>query len=273
MIVNVTKNQVLLEKNYIINRGEYNINPLYFEFSEEYTDNLVKKAVFAKSGSSPIEVSILNNQCNIPSEVLDEKNFELRVYAYEVENDELVLRYSPAYAIVHTMEGSYVEGAVSPTPITPTQFEEYMQAMNDGLNEVANVDIDASKSGTVATVTITDRDGIEKTIQIYDGEKGDRGDRGPQRRTTVFRENNGEQGVQGVQGPQGEPFTIKKTYSSVAAMNADFANMQLNDYVMIASSVETPDNAKMYVRGEVEWIFITDFSGATGIQGEQGPQR
>ena len=55
-------------------------------------------------------------------------------------------------------------------------------------------------------------------------------------------------------------------------MNADFNNMQVGDYVMIASSVEVQDNAKLYTRGESAWIFITDFSGATGIQGEQGPQ-
>ena len=53
-------------------------------------------------------------------------------------------------------------------------------------------------------------------------------------------------------------------------MNADFNNMQLGDYVMIASTVEVEDNAKLYTRGENQWIFITDFSGATGIRGETG---
>lgn len=71
-------------------------------------------------------------------------------------------------------------------------------------------------------------------------------------------------------GEQGEPFTIKKTYSSVAEMNADFNNMQLGDYVMIASTVEVEDNAKLYTRGKGQWIFITDFSGATGVRGETG---
>lgn len=79
-------------------------------------------------------------------------------------------------------------------------------------------------------------------------------------------------GPQGIQGAQGEPFKIKKTYSSVEAMQADLNNMQVGDYVMITSSVEVEDNAKLYARAETEWVFITDFSGATGIQGEQGPQ-
>lgn len=55
-------------------------------------------------------------------------------------------------------------------------------------------------------------------------------------------------------------------------MNADFSNMNVGDYVMIANSVEQEDNAKLYTKGENAWIFITDFSGATGIQGEQGIQ-
>ena len=79
-------------------------------------------------------------------------------------------------------------------------------------------------------------------------------------------------GPQGIQGAQGEPFKIKKTYSSIEAMQADFDNMEVGDYVMIVSSVELEDNAKLYTKTETEWVFITDFSGATGIQGEQGPQ-
>lgn len=100
----------------------------------------------------------------------------------------------------------------------------------------------------------------EQGIQGIQGPPGIQGETGPK----------GDTGSQGPKGEQGEPFTIKKTYSSVAEMNADFDNMELNDYVMIASSIEIEDNAKLYVRGEEEWIFITDFSGATGIQGPKG---
>ena len=79
-------------------------------------------------------------------------------------------------------------------------------------------------------------------------------------------------GPQGVMGPQGEAFKIKKTYTSKEKMIADFDNMEVGDYVMITSNIEVEDNAKLYSKGETEWVFITDFSGATGIQGPQGPQ-
>lgn len=199
MIVKVTKTTVSVDGDYVINRGEYNVNPIFFEFSEEYTDDLVKKAIFSSESGDPIEMIILNDQCNIPYEVLNEKSFELRVYAYELVDEELILRYSPTYVRLHTTAGSYVEGAISPTPITPTEYEQFEAALEEGLAEVANVDIDASKSGTVATVTITNREGTTKTVEVHDGEKGDKGDK---RRQTVIlvkeghKEYSGEQGVQ-----------------------------------------------------------------------------
>ena len=80
----------------------------------------------------------------------------------------------------------------------------------------------------------------------------------------------GEKGDKGEKGEQGAPFRIVKTYPDIDTMQADFANMQVGDYVMITSSVELEDNAKLYCKTETEWVYITDFSGATGIQGEKG---
>lgn len=106
------------------------------------------------------------------------------------------------------------------------------------------------------------------------GDKGDKGDTGAQGPQGV----QGIQGAQGVQGPQGEPFIIKKTYSTIQAMVADYDNMEINDYVMISGNVETEDNAKLFTKTEVEdpvyrWQYLADFSGATGIQGEQRTTR
>lgn len=174
MNITVTKNQVSVNTDYILNDKEYNVNQCYFSFSDEYTDDLVKKAIFVQ-GTSTIEMSIINNQCQIPAEVLNNGQFELRVYAYEVDGDELVLRYSPSYATAYVRTGSYIENAESPEEITPTQFEQYMQAMNDGLNEVANVNIDAEQLDNGMSVTITNRYGEDKTVYAYNGEKGETG--------------------------------------------------------------------------------------------------
>lgn len=168
MNINVTKTQVTITNEYILNDKEYNVNQCSFTFSQEYTQNLVKKAIFVQ-GTSIVEEPIINNECLIPSEVLNRGTFELRVYAYEIQDEELVLRYSPTPTLVYVRAGSYIEGAESPEVITPSQFEQYMQAMNDGLNQVANVDIEAEELTNGMRVIITNRYGEQKIIYVYDG--------------------------------------------------------------------------------------------------------
>ena len=101
------------------------------------------------------------------------------------------------------------------------------------------------------------------------GDKGDKGDKGDQGDT-------GSQGPQGEPGPKGdsgEPFQIRKIYSSVDEMEADYNNpgIEEGDFVLInTDDVSDPDNAKLYVKGPTGWQFVTDLSGAQGIQGPQG---
>lgn len=103
------------------------------------------------------------------------------------------------------------------------------------------------------------------------GEKGDTGAKGDKGDT-------GETGPQGVQGPKGEKgdaFAIAKTFASVSAMNAGFATdgVKEGQFVIIdTGNVDDEDNAKLYVKGAFAYKYITDLSGATGMQGPQGVQ-
>lgn len=75
---------------------------------------------------------------------------------------------------------------------------------------------------------------------------------------------------QGNQSSKEVGFRIYKTYPSVAAMNADLANVEDGRFVMIAGDVEDADTGKLYVRGASAFTFITDLSGAQGIKGDDG---
>ena len=71
-----------------------------------------------------------------------------------------------------------------------------------------------------------------------------------------------------LRGAKGEGFQIKKTYASISAMNSGYANdgVPVGGFVMISTDdVDDPDNAKLYVKGESAYTFVTDFSGAQGI--------
>lgn len=99
------------------------------------------------------------------------------------------------------------------------------------------------------------------------GEVGPTGATGPQGET-------GAQGEKGEKGDPGEPFTIAKTYQTVAEMNAGYASdgVVVGQFVAIESvnGAEDPDNAKLYLKGETAYVFVTDLSGATGLTGPKG---
>ena len=79
-------------------------------------------------------------------------------------------------------------------------------------------------------------------------------------------------GPQGPKGDTGEGFSIYKTYSSVSEMYADASNVPVGKFVLIASTVDDPDNSKLYVKNtEGSFTFETDMSGAQGIKGDIGP--
>ena len=136
MKIKVTKDNVTIDKGELYHAGEYNIHDCIFEFSEEYTDILVKKALFGVDNKF-YEMSILNNQCEVPYDVLKSNGMViLGVYAYEVLEDKLKLRYSPMYDKFFVNLGSYQENIENQEEITPTQFEQYMQALQNGLADV-----------------------------------------------------------------------------------------------------------------------------------------
>lgn len=75
---------------------------------------------------------------------------------------------------------------------------------------------------------------------------------------------------------KGDAFTIRKTYPSIEAMNADVNNPDIieGSFVLInTENVENPDNARLYVKVRNEdatysYSFLVDMSGAIGFTGK-----
>jgi hypothetical protein len=68
----------------------------------------------------------------------------------------------------------------------------------------------------------------------------------------------------------GDAFTIVKTYPSIQAMQDDYNNPEVKtgQFVMIdTGDVENEEDSRLYLKGDTEWKFISDLSGAQGIQG------
>lgn len=168
MNVKVGTHTLTIEIENDINAGEYNITPVNFEFSEEY-EGLTKMAVFTACGSEPVKEAILNNQCIIPLEVLEQPGVvSLGVYGYETDGTDLELRYSPKAQNFNVKVGSYREGNDPELP-TPTEWERVLELINEAITETNNLNIDVNKEDNITTITLTKKDGTQKIVQVEDG--------------------------------------------------------------------------------------------------------
>lgn len=159
------------------------------------------------------------------------------------------------------------------------EIDTAIDDVNTAIQETENLDLDAEKVGQTTTVTLTKKDGTTKVVHIDDGvdlqfmwQGTSLGIKTAEQEEYTFVD---LQGATGPVGPQGEAFQIKKTYATIQLMIADYDNMNINDYVMISGNIEQEDNAKLFVKTEVEdptyrWQYLADFSGASGIAGPQG---
>ena len=176
MNIQVGTHTITITQDNNINAGEYNVTTCEFEFTDEY-EGLTKQAVFSTC-TDTYKVPILNNQCIIPSEVLETNgSVLLGVYGYESQDDELVLRYSPKPQYFVVSNGSYKEGNDPDLP-KPSEWEQVLEQVNTAINETNNLNIEAEKVDHTTTITITHKDGEEQTVQILDGEKGEQGEPG-----------------------------------------------------------------------------------------------
>ena len=192
------------------------------------------------------------------------KIFELRdsddnvILADEIVNNELILarfdEHDNAYPIF-TKEGEYVyeislykdnskltsasdkfkvnaEQVVIDGEIVETytpMFDNLLSDLSSALQETDNIDIDVNKVGNTATVSITKKDGTEKSVEIYDGLKGDTGDKGADAKINGVNTLTIEAGTNITLDQEGNTLTINSTASGGSSDYEELANLpQIN---------------------------------------------
>ena len=245
MKITVTKDNVKIEEFDVVHEGEHRVNKCSFSFSEEYTEELVKKAIFTSQNSS-VEVAIINNECDIPTEILKARNIVLLgVYAYKVVDDKLDLRYSPSPDAFKVNSGSYIEGASESEEITPSQFEQYMQALNDGLNKVEE-SLKKMDEATSSATQLVDK--IEQKLE--NGEFiGPEGPQGPQGVP-------GKNGTDGADGADGVGITTITSGQSTIEQ----------DKTITPVTVQKSDGSSQIFKVEAK----NGIDGQNGINGQDG---
>ena len=254
MKIIVSKNDIKIEKE-IVNEREINITKCEFEFAEEITNDYVKEAYFTLNDETYKQI-IFNNECDIPSEVLEKKGtVQIGVVAYLVENEEEIKRYNPSPAYFDTWIGSLKDNAENSEPITPSEMEQFEQELHNGLSEVNekldemdealtevdNLDIDATKSGSVSTVTITNKEGITKSVEIVDGEKGEKGEKGLDAKINGVNTLTIEAGDDITLDQEGSTLTINSTASGGTFDYTDLTNKPSINNVILSGNKSLND--------------------------------
>ena len=154
----------------------------------------------------------------------------------------------------------------------------------DGVNGVSVTSVrqttTSNADGGTNVITVTLSNGNNYTFSVINGSKGSKGDTGAKgdkgdKGDRGLQGVQGIQGIQGVKGDKGEPFTIAKVYSSISSMNSGYNTdgVKIGEFVVISTgNVEDEDNAKLFLKGNSRYEYITDLSGAQGMRGEKGEQ-
>ena len=161
-----------------------------------------------------------------------------------------------------TTAASTANSAASSANSATSSANSAASTANTAAAKINNMTVAASglSAGAAPTVTISEVNGHKHiAFGIPKGDKGDKGDT----------------------GNPGKDFEIRKTFASIAAMQAydptqdtGSHKVRANDFVMIdTGSVEDVDTGKLYCyepEQSTVWHYIGDLSGKQGIKGETG---
>lgn len=148
----------------------------------------------------------------------------------------------------------------------------------DGISPLVSV----TPISTGYDIKITDKEGA-KTFKLHHGSDGAAG-------VSAFHEWDGTtliihsaagsssydlKGEKGDKGDRGDGIDIVRSFTTIAEMLTGAATdgVPVGKFVVIASgNVDDPENARLYVKTENGYLYLTDLSGAQGIRGEKGDQ-
>ena len=172
--------------------------------------------------------------------------FKVPTKLSELEND---MNFPSDSAYVHT-DNNFTDTYKRILDRILVEWDPYLTELNETIAE--------AKAATAAAIEVTEKAQIfiakppiivEEYWWIYDVELGE-------------YINTEEKAI-------GDHLTPVKSYESIAEMEADYDSddVKVGQFVIIDSGVDDPDNGKLYLKTDEHWMFITNLSGAQGIQG------
>lgn len=150
-------------------QNDYNSTKLKFTFDKE--GRVLFKLLYP-DGETKYVNEIVDNEIILGKGILSHHgDYEIEISLYTEDGkltDYAIKTIHVRNEIVSTDE---IVEADDRVPI----LDKLINDVNESLEETNNINIDAEKIDNTATITITKKDGTNKTVEVYDGEKGDSG--------------------------------------------------------------------------------------------------
>ena len=178
----INGDKLKIEQAETINSGSFEDYLMPVEYDESWDDLIIEARIVEDKSSQGISRAVIDNQVYI--DMSKKKRYAIGFIGYTVENNQKVHQKTTDLKIIPMLKGAgEIEATNTEEVPTESEWEVYLAQVQEFINngntiitQANNLDIDVNKEDRIATVTITKKDGTEKSVQISDGEKGDKGD-------------------------------------------------------------------------------------------------
>lgn len=163
MKITVKENRELIVVNNQNTQNENNVEIVELTVPEKYND-FVKKIVFI-IGENVISRTFENNQYIMERDILQNEHVLFYIWLTKETKD-----FRSRIKKLGINSNKSVNGEV--TPAEKTEMERVIEELDAEITKTENLNIDANKVGNTTTITLTDKEGNEKTVNILDGQDG-----------------------------------------------------------------------------------------------------
>lgn len=174
--INKKTRKVILNNIYIGNDHENLQENLVFQFDEfvdgqarlEYEINEIKNYIILQKENETYTIPVQNVITIYQEQTKGKINFQL-VVTEGTEEENIPVFKSNIFFLICRPSINAVTEAPEGYELWIEQANAKLNAMDEALTEVDNLDIDANKVNNITTITITKKDGTQETTNINDG--------------------------------------------------------------------------------------------------------
>lgn len=171
----LNKDKLKTEGALTINSGSFRDYLIDVETDESWDRLSIEAIIAIEKSNEGISRAVINNQVYI--DVSKKERYTIGFIGYTTENNVKTYQRSTDLQVIPIVKGA---GEIQSTNMqeipTESEWEIYLAQVQEFINngnaiitQANNLDIDVNKEGRIATVTITKKDGTQKSENVEDG--------------------------------------------------------------------------------------------------------